>query len=79
MNTDCRVTDYILKTEHDLEESFYKGFAMTNEFHFECLGYRPIDPHLGTLDPLKAESESSKDYQSKQRSTWAPGFSYVPK
>ncbi len=52
---------------------------MTNEFHFECLGYRPIDPHLGTLDPLKAESESSKDYQSKQRSTWALGFSYVPK
>jgi len=28
----------------DLEESFYKGFAMTNEFYFECLGYRPIDP-----------------------------------
>ena len=75
----CHVTDYQLKTEHDLEESFYKGFALTNEFHFECLGYSPIDPHIGMDDPLKGEMESSKDYQAKQRSSWGPGFAYVPK
>ncbi|KFM21070.1 hypothetical protein AAA799B03_01406 [Marine Group I thaumarchaeote SCGC AAA799-B03] len=75
----CHVTDYILKTEHDLEESFYKGFALTNEFHFECLGYSPIDPHLGMHDAKKGDVESSKDYQKRQRSTWGPGFEYIPK
>ncbi|AFS81359.1 hypothetical protein NKOR_07490 [Candidatus Nitrosopumilus koreensis AR1] len=75
----CHVTDYILKTEHDLEESFYNGFALTNEFHFECSGYSPIDPHLGMNDPKKGDVESSKDYQKRQRSTWGPGFEYVPK
>ena len=77
--SNCHVTDYLLKTEHDLEESFYNGFALTNEFHFECLGYTPIDPHLGMNDPAKAETESSKDYQAKQHSTWGPGFAYVSK
>ena len=77
--SNCHVTDYQLKTEHDLEESFYKGFALTNEFYFECLGYTPIDPHLGMNDPAKGEMESSKDYQAKQRSSWGPGFAYVPK
>ncbi len=77
--SNCHVTDYVIKTEHDGEESFYKGFALTNEFHFECLGYSPIDPHLGMHDPPKAQSESSKDYQSRQRSSWGPGFSYTPK
>lgn len=77
--SDCRVTDYVLKTEHDLEESFYKGFALTNEFYFECLGYSPIDPHLGMNAPTKGDVESSKDYQSNQRSSWGPGFAYVPK
>lgn len=75
----CHVTDYKLKTEHDLEESFYKGFALTNEFHFECLGYTPIDPHLGMNDVVKGDVESSKDYQAKQRSSWGSGFTYVVK
>lgn len=77
--SNCRIVDYVIKTEHDSEESFYNGFALTNEFHFECLGYSPIDPHLGTDDPSKGKNESSKDYQSKQRSTWGPGFAHVPK
>jgi hypothetical protein len=77
--SNCHVTDYMVKTEHDLEASFYNGFALTNEFHFECLGYTPIDPHLGMHDAAKGNVESSKDYQSKQRSTWGPGFEYTPK
>ncbi|WP_428323746.1 hypothetical protein [Nitrosopumilus sp.] len=77
--SNCHVTDYLLKTEHDLEESFYKGFALTNEFHFECLGYSPVDPHLNMNNPQKGDVESSKDYQAKQRSSWGPGFAYVSK
>ena len=72
----CHVTDYKLKTEHDLEESFYKGFALTNEFHFECIGYSPVEIHLTSSE--KGDMESSKDYQAKQRSSWGPGFAYVP-
>lgn len=73
----CRIVDYILKTEHDLEESFYKGFALTNEFHFECQGYYPVNSHYGEMFDVKPsmETESSKDYQDKQRSSWGPNFS----
>jgi hypothetical protein len=71
----CRIVDYVLKTEHDLEESFYKGFALTNEFHFECLGYTPIDLEYDSLFKVKkANTESSKDYKSNQRSSWGPNF-----
>ena len=71
----CRIVDYVLKTEHDLEESFYNGFALTNEFYFECLGYIPTDVEYNLLFSIpKADTESSKDYQSNQRSTWGPNF-----
>ena len=71
----CRIVDYVLKTEHDLEESFYNGFALTNEFYFECLGYLPTDVEYDSLyEVQKASTESSKDYKSNQRSTWGPNF-----
>lgn len=73
--TKCRIVDYIVKTEHDGEESFYKGFALTNEFHFECVGYQPTDSHYDALfDITKVKTESSMDYKQKQRSTWGPNF-----
>ena len=74
--TKCRIVDYVLKTEHDLEESFYKGFALTNEFHFECLGYAPVNAHYGEMFsiPQSSGTESTKDYDSKQRSSWGPNF-----
>ena len=65
----------MIKTEHDLEESFYKGFALTNEFSFECLGYEPYDPKYNALfKVVKADTESTIDWQSNQRSTWSPNF-----
>ena len=71
----CHVTDYMVKTEHDAEESFYKGFALTNEFHFECLGYQPYDPLYDDMFKTeKANNESSIDRQAKERSTWGPNF-----
>jgi hypothetical protein len=72
----CRIVDYVLKTEHDLEESFYKGFALTNEFNFECQGYAPVNSHYGEMFsiPKSTDTESSMDYESKQRSTWGPNF-----
>jgi len=71
----CRIVDYMIKTEHDLEESFYKGFALTNEFHFECLGYHPYDPKYDALFQVpKADTQSSIDWQSNQQSTWHASF-----
>jgi hypothetical protein len=71
----CRIVDYMIKTEHDLEESFYKGFALTNEFHFECLGYHPYDPKYDALFQVpKADTQSSIDWQSNQQSTWPANF-----
>ena len=33
---DCRVTDYVVMTQRDKEESYFKGFALSNTFDFEC-------------------------------------------
>ena len=73
----CHVTDYMIKTEHDGEESFYKGFALTNEFHFECLGYHPYDPTYDQMfEIVKAETESSIDRKMNEKSTWSENFRY---
>ena len=73
--SNCRVVDYVVKTEHDAEESFYYGFALTNEFHFECTGYKPYDPNYDAIfDIPKANTESSIDWQNKQRASWSPSF-----
>ena len=40
------------------KKAFYKGFALTNEFHFECLGYTPMNPHLGMNAAAKGDVES---------------------
>ena len=74
--TNCRIVDYVVRTEHDGEESFYKGFALTDEFYFECQGYHPFDPKYDALfNVSRANTESSLDWQEKQRTTWGPGFS----
>ncbi len=71
----CHIVNYMVGTEHDLEESFYKGFALTNEFHFECLGYHPYDPMFDALSKIpKANTSSSMDWESKQRQSWGPAF-----
>ena len=75
--TKCHVTDYMIKTEHDSEESFYEGFALTNEFDFECLGYHPYDPMYDSLfKTTKAKTESTFDRQANERSTWGPNFTF---
>ena len=75
--TKCHVTDYMIKTEHDAEESFYKGFALTNEFDFECLGYHPYDPLYDSLfKTTKAKTESTLDRLATEKSSWGPNFTY---
>ena len=73
----CHITDYMIKTEHDGEESFYKGFALTNEFHFECLGYHPYDPIYDEMfEVVKSKTESTIDRKMKEKSSWSENFRY---
>ena len=63
----CRITDYVVKTEHSTNWSFSDGFALTNEFHFECAGYVPYNPAYDALFSYdKPKAFSSKDYQASQ-------------
>ena len=64
---DCRVLDYVVKTEEDNEGSYFKSFALTNEFDFECLGYRPLNPtHDALFEYEKPQLKSSLDYEAEQ-------------
>ena len=66
--SDCRITDYVVKTQRDKEESYFKGFAHTNTFSFECLGYHPYDPMYDAMFSYEKPtgSYSSIDYQNEQ-------------
>ena len=64
---DCRVIDYDVKTEEDNEESYFKSFALTNEFDFECQGYHPYNPVFDAMfEYEKPKLKSSMDYESEQ-------------
>jgi len=46
---DCRVTNYLINTEQQNEEGFWVGFAQSNTFEFECLGYSPNNHDEGII------------------------------
>ena len=43
---DCRVTDYVVESQRDKEDGYFKGFALSNIIEFTCLGYHPNSPCL---------------------------------
>lgn len=65
---DCRVTDYVVRTQHDTETSYLKGFAHSNTFDFECLGYHPYNPLYDAMFASERPdgAYSSLDYQKEQ-------------
>ena len=70
---DCRVTDYVVKSQRDKEESYFKGFALTNELNFECSGYHPNNPIYDAMFVVdKAKNISSVDL--RETHDWADGF-----
>jgi len=72
--SNCRSVDYVLKTQHDKEESFFKGFSLTNEFHLECQGYSPNNPVYDAMfdNSVKAQTIDTTDLPDTH--TWGPGF-----
>ena len=71
---DCRSTDYIIKTQHDKEESFYKGFALTNEFHIECQGYHPHNPIFDAMNSIHEQTNTINTNDLEETHEWGPEF-----
>ncbi len=67
---ECNVAKYKVVTESDREEGYISksmGFAVVDEFTFQCDSYEPLNPQLETMaEPSKTKSFSSKDYQKLQ-------------
>ena len=63
----CRITDYTIMTQRDNEASYFKGFAHSDMFDFECTGYHPYDPAYDALFAYeRPDVQSSADYQAAQ-------------
>jgi hypothetical protein len=72
---DCRVVNYEIKSQTNKEETYFKGFALTNTFTFECQGYHPNNPVYDAMfnnSPKSTEAVSSM--QLRNTSDWGPGF-----
>ena len=70
---DCRVVDYIAKTQTNNEEAYFKSFANSNYFTFECQGYHPNNPVYDSMFSFeKAKTPNSLDLRNTQQ--WGPGF-----
>ena len=81
--TDCEISDYEVTTLFDKEEGWTtsKGFAIIDEFEFECSGYKPNNPlyDLMKTNGYKTSSQSSLELDNNMP-TWEdhPKFKSVP-
>jgi len=70
---DCRVTDYVIESDRDKEDGYFKGFALTNTFDFECQGYHPNNPMYDAMFNVeKANTPSTFDLRNTDQ--WGPNF-----
>ena len=73
---DCSVSDYKVVTQFDKEEGWTtsKGFAIIDEFEFECSGYLPHNPLIDLIknDGYHAETMNSLDLKNTQ--TWSDQY-----
>ena len=71
---DCQITNYAVTTRSDNEEGYAgKGFALVDQFSFECQGYTPQNPAMEQIHPSeKAKTISSLDLRTTDQ--WSQGF-----
>ena len=70
---DCRVIDYVIKTQTNKEETYFKTFALSNSIQFECQGYHPNNPVYDEMfSYVKATTTNTNDL--RDTSTWGPDF-----
>lgn len=74
----CQVTNYVVATRSDNEEGYTgKGFAVVDQFAFECQGYVPLNPIMDKMNSNeRAKTISSSDLKSTDK--WEPGFFKQP-
>ena len=70
----CRVTDYVVSTGTNKEESYVKNkFALENIFDIECQGYHPNNPMYDAMFEIeKVDTESTLDLRNTDQ--WSPNF-----
>ena len=73
----CKVTSYAVTTRADNEEGYTgKGFAVVDQFTFECRGYEPHNPVMDKMNIVEtAKTISSSDLNKKNQ--WREEF--IPK
>jgi len=73
----CLVTNYVVATRSDNEEGYTgKGFAVVDQFTFECRGYEPHNPVMDKMNiPETAKTIGSSDLNKKNQ--W--GSDFIPK
>ena len=71
---DCKITNYVMATRSDNEEGYTgKGFALVDQFTFECDGYQPHNPAMDKMKVVEhAKTIGSSDLRSTDK--WGPGF-----
>jgi len=71
----CRVVDYVVESQTNKEETYFKGQALSNTFEFECQGYHPNVPIYNAMsDTYKSDTQSTLDLRDTQ--TWSDAFKY---
>lgn len=75
---DCKVTNYSLVTLKDNEEGYTgKGFAIVDQFSFECSGYTPLNSAMDAMKKVEsAKTMSSSDLKTTDQ--WTQGFKVKP-
>ena len=74
----CQVKSYAVATRSDNEEGYTgKGFAIVDQFTFECDGYTPLNPVMDKMNITEqAKTIGSSDLRSTDK--WEPGFFVKP-
>ena len=71
---DCRVTDYVVESQRDKEDGYFKGFALSSIFEFTCLGYHPNSPIYDSMFENYDKAKTINSLDLKNTQTWSPGF-----
>jgi hypothetical protein len=67
----CRVTDYVVETQTNKEETYFKGHALSNTFEFECLGYNPHDPIKNVMFDTFDNVDTISSLELRDTQTWS--------
>ena len=71
---DCHVIDYVVESQRDKEDGYFKGFALENIFEFECQGYHPNSPVYDAMFNTYEKAKTTSTIDLRNTDQWGPGF-----